>query len=88
LAVASSNEIRGAKNTDPAQLIPYSILEKTESFAASGSPKNLLHKSFCSRPDFYYYYYRHSLICLLIRLNDYHKMTFTETGDWLQSKAM
>jgi hypothetical protein len=25
---------------------------------------------------------------LLIHLNDYHKMTFTEIGNWLESKGM
>jgi hypothetical protein len=81
---AVSKKIQNGKNTNPAELIPYAILEKIEDFTAYGNPnKNL--KCFCSRPD---YYYRYSLISLLIHLNDYHKMTFTQIGNWLESKDM
>jgi hypothetical protein len=85
IAAVASDKIQNAKNTSPAELIPYAILEKIESFVACGNPKNDLPKCFCSRPD---YYYRYSLISLLIHLNDYHKMTFTEIGNWLESKDM
>jgi hypothetical protein len=81
---AVSKKIQNGKNTNPAELIPYAILEKIENFTAYGNPKKNL-KCFCSRPD---YYYRHSLISLLIHLNDYHKMTFTQIGNWLESKGM
>jgi hypothetical protein len=81
---AVSKKIQNGKNTNPAELIPYAILEKIENFTAYGSPKKNL-KCFCSRPD---YYYRHSLISLLIHLNDYHKMTFTQIGNWLESTDM
>jgi hypothetical protein len=81
---AVSKKIQNGKNTNPAELIPYAILEKIENFTAYGNPKKNL-KCFCSRPD---YYYRHSLISLLIHLNDYHKMTFTQIGNWLESKDM
>jgi hypothetical protein len=81
---AVSKKIQNGKNTNPAELIPYAILEKIENFTVYGNPKKNL-KCFCSRPD---YYYRYSLIALLIHLNDYHKMTFTQIGNWLESKGM
>ena len=82
---AVSKKIQNSKNnTNPAELIPYAILEKIENFTVYSNPKKNL-KCFCSRPD---YYYRHSLISLLIHLNDYHKMTFTQIGNWLESKDM
>jgi hypothetical protein len=85
IAPAVSKKIQNGKNnTNPAQLIPSAILEKIENFTAYGSPKKNLN-CFCSRPD---YYYRYSLISLLIHLNDYHKMTFTQIGDWLEGKDM
>ena len=81
---AVSKKIHNGKNTNPAELIPYAILEKIENFTVYGNPKKSP-KCFCSRPD---YYYRYSLISLLIHLNDYHKMTFTQIGNWLESKNM
>src|SRR5215207_11488310 len=81
---AVSKKIQNGKNTNPAELIPYAILEKIENFTVYGNPKKNL-TCFCSRPD---YYYRYSLISLLIHLNDYHKMTFTQIGNWLESKGM
>jgi hypothetical protein len=84
IAAVASNKIQNGKNTNPPELIPYAILEKIESFAGCGNTKKNL-KCFCSRPD---YYYRYSLISLLLHLNDYHKMTFAQIGDWLGSKDM
>jgi hypothetical protein len=86
-AAAVSKKIQNDKNNTNAaeELIPDAILEKIENFAAYGNPKKNLLKCFCSRPD---YYYRYSLICLLIHLNDYHKMTFTQIGNWLESKDL
>lgn len=81
---AMSKKIQNAAKTNPAELIPSAILEKIDNFTAYGSSKKNL-KCFCSRPD---YYYRYSLISLLIHLNDYHKMTFTQIGNWLESKDM
>ncbi len=81
---AMSKKIQNVEKTNPAELIPSAILEKIENFTAYGNPKKNL-KCFCSRPD---YYYRYSLISLLIHLNDYHKMTFTQIGNWLESKDM
>jgi hypothetical protein len=84
IAAALSKNIENGKNdTNPAELIPYAILEKIENFTVHGNSKKDL-KCFCSRPD----YYRYSLISLLIHLNDYHKMTFTQIGNWLESKDM
>ncbi len=84
IAAVASNKIQNGKNTNPAELIPYAIIEKIESFAAYGNTKKDL-KCSCSRPD---YYYRYSLITLLIHLNDYHKMTFNQIGNWLESNDM
>ena len=81
---AMSKKIQNAEKTNPAELIPSAILEKIDNLTAYGSSKKNL-KCFCSRPD---YYYRYSLISLLIHLNDYHKMTFTQIGNWLESKDM
>jgi hypothetical protein len=77
--------IYNGKNTNPADSIPYAILEKIENFTVYGNHKKGLPKCFCSRPD---YYYRYSLISLLLHLNDYHKMTFAQIGNWLESKDM
>jgi hypothetical protein len=82
---AASKKIQNSKNnTNPTELIPYAILEKIENFTVHAISKREL-KCFCSRPD---YYYRYSLISLLMHLNDYHKMTFTQIGNWLESKNM
>jgi hypothetical protein len=80
IATASRNN----KNTNPAELIPYDILEMIENFATYSSREGNL-KCFCSKPDYYYHY---SLISLLIHLNDYHKMTFNQIGNWLENIDM
>jgi hypothetical protein len=80
IATASRNN----KNTNPAELIPYDILEMIENFALYSNHKEKL-KCFCSKPDYYYHY---SLIPLLIHLNDYHKMTFNQIGNWLENIDM
>lgn len=81
---AMSKKIKNAEKINPAELIPSAILEKIDNFTAYGNSKKNF-KCFCARPD---YYYRYSLISLLIHLNDYHKMTFTQIGNWLESKDM
>ena len=81
---AMSKKIQNAEKTNPAELIPSAILRKIENFTMYYNPKKNL-KCFCSRPE---YYYRYSLISLLIHLNDYHKMTFTQIGNWLESNYM
>lgn len=84
ISLVASNKIQNGKNANPRELIPSAILERIESFAACGDAKNEL-KCSCSRPD---YYYRYGLISLLIHLNDYHRMTFSQIGNWLESKGM
>ena len=84
-AATIPGNIYNGKNTNPVDSIPYAILEKIENFTVYGNPKKGLPKCFCSRPD---YYYRYSLISLLLHLNDYHKMTFAQIGNWLESKHM
>jgi hypothetical protein len=72
------------KDTNTAELIPYEILEMMENLVVYNNNGGNL-KCFCSKPD---YYYRHSLISLLIHLNDYHEMTFTQIGHWLENIGM
>ena len=79
-----SKKIRNNKSTNPAEFIPCSILEIIENFAVYGTHKGNL-KCFCSKPD---YYYSYSLVSLLIHLNDCHRMTFTQIGDWLENIDM
>lgn len=80
----ASKKIQNGKNVDPIELIPNPILETIENFLLYCNPNKRL-DCFCSSPD---YYYRYSLISLLIHLNDYHKMTFSQIGNWLESKDM
>jgi hypothetical protein len=80
---SESKKIQNDKDVNPAEIIPYQILEMIENFTVYRSSNNEL-KCFCSRPGYYYY----SLISLLIHLNDYHKMTFSQIGNWLESKGM
>jgi hypothetical protein len=82
IASASKN-IPNDNLIDPAECVPPAILETIENFLLCNSDKKLV--CFCSRPN---YYYRYSLISMLIHLNDYHEMTFTQIGDWLESKEM
>jgi hypothetical protein len=72
------------KDTNSGELIPSDILEMIENFAAYTNYEGNL-KCFCSKPDYYYHY---SLTSLLIHLNDYHKMTFTQIGNWLENMSM
>jgi hypothetical protein len=82
--VAVSKKIQSYENKNLAELIPDAILEMIENFSVYVNPKKDL-KCSCSRPEYYYCY---SLISLLIHLNDHHKMTFTQIGNWLESKDM
>jgi hypothetical protein len=71
------------KNMNPAELIPCDILDMIENYAIQSDPERHL-CCFCSKPD----YYCLSMISLLIHLNDYHKMTFTQIGSWLESEGV
>jgi len=82
IATASKKD-QNEKNTNPAELIPYDILEMIENFTIQNSPENHL-SCFCSRPEYYCF----SMISILMHLNDYHKMTFTQIGSWLESKGI
>jgi hypothetical protein len=85
IAAVVSNKVHNLENANPAELIPSAILERMENFSLyDGNAKRDL-KCLCSRPT---YYYRYSLISLLIHLNDYHKMTFIEIGNWLENIDM
>lgn len=78
-----SKKIQDEKNANLEELVPDTILEMIESFSVYSNSKEGL-RCFCSRPDYYYC----SLIPLLIHLNDYHRMTFVQIGNWLESKDM
>ena len=80
----ASKKIQNDKNVNPTELIPNAILETIENFLRYCNPNKRLN-CFCSSPD---YYYRYSLISLLIHLNDHHKMTFPQIGSWLESREM
>jgi hypothetical protein len=79
----ASEESPDEKNMNPAELIPYDILEMIESFTIQSDPENRL-ICFCSKPDYYCF----SMISILIHLNDYHKTTFAQIGNWLESKGI
>src|ERR671932_698207 len=73
--IAASKEIHNdKKDTNPAELFPYDILEMIDNFAVRDNQEGNL-RCFCSKPNYYYHY---SLISLLVHLNDYHKMTFIQ----------
>ena len=80
----ASKKIQNDKNVDPIELIPNTILETIENFLLCCNPNKRL-DCFCSSPD---YYYRYSLISLLIHLNDHHKMTFLQIGSCLEGRKM
>ena len=79
-----SKKIQNDKNVNHIELIPNTILETIENFLLYCNPNKRL-DCFCSSPD---YYYRYSLISLLIHLNDHHKMTFLQIGSWLEGRKM
>jgi hypothetical protein len=81
--IAAEKKIQNDNAANLAVLFPNAILEMIENFAAYGNPRENP-KCFCSRPDYYYC----GLISLLMHLNDYHRMTFTEIGNWLESKGI
>jgi hypothetical protein len=66
--------------------IPPNILEIIEGFAMRTDITKypLECSSFCPKPPYYFY----SMLSLLIHLNDYHKMSFIEIANWLESKDM
>jgi hypothetical protein len=80
--IAASKEIQNdKKDTNPAELFPNDILEIIDNFAVCDNQEGNL-KCSCSKPEYYYHY---SLISLLVHLNDYHKMTFIQIGNWLEN---
>jgi hypothetical protein len=81
-----SNKIQddNKNNNTEIELIPSDVLERVEDFVRYGNFKKYPLRCFCSKPDYYFL----CITSLLIHLNDYHKMTFTEIGNWLESKGM
>jgi hypothetical protein len=68
------------------ELIPWNILEKIERFSHYSSNSITKHPMCCNRVLENHYDY--SLISLLIHLNDYHRMSFADIGNWLESKGL
>jgi hypothetical protein len=80
-----SGGIEDYNNTNFDSIPPY-ILEIIEGFAMGTDIAKypLECYSFCPKPPYYFY----SMLSLLIHLNDYHKMSFIEIANWLESKDM
>jgi hypothetical protein len=78
----------GTENCNNTNLdsIPPNILEIIEGFAMRTDITKYPLECYpiCPKPPYYFY----SLLSLLIHLNDYHKMTFVEIANWLESKDM
>ena len=83
LSNQSRDDNKNYNNTEIG-LIPSNVLERVEDFARYGNFRKYPPRCFCSKPDYYFF----SITSLLIHLNDCHKMTFTEIGNWLESKGM
>jgi hypothetical protein len=81
--IQNDNKKNNNNNMD-IELIPSNVLERVEDFVRYGNFKMNPPRCFCSKPDYYFSY----ISSLLIHLNDYHKMTFTQIGNWLESKGM
>jgi hypothetical protein len=74
-------------SSSPFESIPLNILEKIERFSHHNSNSiSKKHPSCCNRVLENHYDY--SLISLLIHLNDYHRMSFAEIGNWLEYKGL
>ena len=69
--------------TSSADLIPLTVLERIEDCVTNRRIEEYPHCN-CKTRNFYHY----SLISLLIHLNDYHQMTFSEIGNWLENKGL
>jgi hypothetical protein len=83
-SITTTKKLQNNENKVKLELIPSYILEAVEDFAPGAGIIRYPPKCFCSKP----HYYSYSLITLLLHLNDYHKMTFMEIGNWLESKGM
>ena len=66
-----------------ADLIPLTVLERIEDCVTNRRIEEYPHCN-CKTRNYYHY----SLITLLIHLNDYHQMTFSEIGNWLENKEL
>jgi len=66
-----------------ADLIPLTVIEQIEGCVTNGRIDEYPHCT-CQTKNYYHY----SLLSLLIHLNDYHKMTFSEIGNWLENKGL
>ena len=64
-------------------IIPLTIINRIEDCIPHGRIEQYPHCN-CKNKN----YFRCSLMCLLIHLNDYHQMTFQQIGDWLEDKSL
>jgi hypothetical protein len=76
-----------SSSSSPFESIPLNILERIERFSHYNNNNSISkHPSCCDRVLENHYDY--SLISLLIHLNDYHRMSFADIGNWLESKGL
>ena len=66
-----------------ADLIPLTVIERIEGCVPIRDIEEYPHCN-CKTKNYYHY----SSISLLIHLNDYHQMTFSEIGNWLENKGL
>ncbi len=66
-----------------ADLIPLTVIERIEGCVTNRRIEEYPHCT-CKTKNYYHY----SLTSLLIHLNDYHQMTFSEIGNWLENKGL
>ena len=81
--LAPSQEINEGAISLPQTLIPPRITERIESFPTFSNNAEYPACS-CRKPN----YYNYTVMSLLIHLNDFHRMTFEEIGDWLETRGM
>jgi hypothetical protein len=67
----------------PDSIIPLTIIDRIEDCIPH---RRIEHHPRCECKDRNYFHC--SLMSLLIHLNDYHRMTFQQIGDWLQDKGL
>lgn len=81
--LAASQEMNMGAASLPPALIPSHITERIEAFPTFGNIAKHPECS-CRKPN----YYNYSMMSLLIHLNDFHRMTFEEIGEWLETRGM
>jgi len=76
---SSESDIPAAQS----RMIPLTVIERIEGYIPH---KHIEENPRCNCKTRNYYHC--SLMTLLIHLNDYHRMTFQQIGDWLEGKDL